>query len=289
MNLTVQGRPISPGDLEQIRRLIAQNPAWSRRKLSQALCEAWDWRNAAGRWKDMASRALMGKLHHRGLIQLPARRQKPSNRMRPTGGPTFLEELPPVRCGLAGLGSLVVTEVSRDAAGRREVAEALRTHHYLGFGGAVGENLQYAVRAGSGRLLAYAVFGAAVWKCQDRDQFIGWNAEQRRRQLQRVVNNSRFLILPAVVVPHLASWILGTLGRRLSRDWRAKYGHGVDLMETFVEQERFQGTAYRAANWVKVGQTTGRTRQDRQRSIQAPRKDVYLYPLHRQFRARLCG
>jgi len=289
MNLTVQGRPVSPGDLDQIRGLIAENPAWSRRKLSQALCEAWDWRNAAGRWKDMASRTLMGKLHHRGLIQLPARRQKPSNRMRSTCGPTFPEELPPVRCGLAELGSLVVTEVSRDAADRRAVAEVLRTHHYLGFGGAVGENLQYAVRTGSGRLLACAVFGAAAWKCQDRDQFIGWSAEQRRRQLSRVVNNSRFLILPSVVVPHLASWILGTLGRRLSRDWQAKYGHGVDLVETFVEQERFRGTAYRAANWVKVGQTTGRTRQDRQRSIQAPRKDVYLYPLHRQFHARLCA
>src|SRR5215207_1797866 len=203
MILMVQGRAISPGEVEQVRQLISDNPAWSRRKLSQALCEVWNWRNGAGRWKDMASRTLLVKLHDRGLIQLPARRQKPSNRMRPTHGPMLVEELTPLRCGLAELGSMVVTEVSRDPTQRREVAEVLRRHHYLGFGGAVGENLQYTVRKGSGRLLACVVFGAAAWKCQDRDRFIGWSLEQRRGQLNRVVNNSRFLIVPSVVVPHL--------------------------------------------------------------------------------------
>lgn len=288
MNLTVQGRTVSSADLEQIRQLIADQPAWSRRKLSQALCEHWDWRNGAGRWKDMATRTLLVKLHSRGLIQLPNRRQAPSNRMRRPLTPVRHPEEPPVKCSLAELGLLTVTEVSGDPAQREQLTAAVRAHHYLGYGGAVGQNLQYTVRSANGCLLACVVLGSAAWKCQDRDEFIGWTIEQRRRQLHRVVNNSRFLIRPSVVVPHLATWILGTIARRLSRDWQAKYGHGVDLLETFVEQERFAGTAYRAANWIKVGQTTGRTRQDRQRRIQAPRKDVYLHPLHRQFRARLC-
>jgi hypothetical protein len=289
MNLMVQGRTVSVADLEQIRQLITQNPEWSRRKLSQALCEQWDWRNGAGQWKDMASRTLLVKLDSRGLIQLPERRQTPSNRMRPRPLPVCQTEEPRIQCSLAQLGPLTVREVSQDPAQRGQLMTALRAHHYLGYAGAVGQNLQYVVCDTTGRLLACVVFGSAAWKCQARDEFIGWTIEQRRRQLPRVVNNSRFLILPSVVVPHLASWILGTIARRLSRDWQLKYGHGIDLLETFVEQGRFKGTAYRAANWIQGGQTTGRTRQDRQRQIQAPRKDVYLYPLHRRFRARLCA
>lgn len=285
----MQGRALSSDDLDQIRRLIAQNPAWSRRKLSQVLCEQWNWRNATGQCKDMASRTLLGKLHRRGLIELPARRQKPSSRMEQTRVPPLLGEEQRVSCGLAELSGLDVAEVSREPSQRRQVAAALRHHHYLGFGGTVGENLQYAVRDGRGRLLACLVFGAAAWRCQARDRFIGWTVEQRRRHLGRVVNNSRFLVMPWMVVPHLASWILGAVGRRLSRDWQSKYGHGVDLVETFVQRECFAGTAYRAANWVKVGQTTGRTRQDRQHRLQTPRKDIYLYALHRQFRRRLCA
>ena len=131
------------------------------------------------------------------------------------------------------------------------------------------------------------MFGAAAWKCQDRDQFIGWSAEQRKRNLGLIANNTRFLILPWVKVPHLASWILGWVSRRLCADWQAKYGHPVVLLETFVERERFAGTAYRAANWLAVGATAGRTRQDRHTRIQAPVKDIYLYPLGRNFRERL--
>jgi len=289
MNLTVQGRTLSRAHLEQIRQMISSHPGWSRRKLSLALCEQWDWRNGAGQWKDMASRTLLVKLHDRGLIQLPERRQIPPNRMRRQPAPVPSPEEAPIQCALAELGTLTVTEVSRDPALRSELAAYLQLHHYLGYAGPVGQNLQYAVRDSNGRLLACMVFGAAAWKCQARDEFIGWTLEQRGRQLHRVVNNSRFLILPWVVVPHLASCILGTIARRLRRDWQAKYGHDIDLLETFVEQGRFQGTAYRAANWIKAGQTTGRTRQDQHRQIQVPRKDVYLYPLHLKFRARLCA
>jgi hypothetical protein len=186
------------------------------------------------------------------------------------------------------MGQLQVQEVSGERAGRNEMAAALSQFHYLGFGGTVGENLQYMVRSGSGRLLACMVFGSAAWKCQDRDRFIGWTVAQRKAHLPAVTNNTRFLILPWVQVPHLASWALGAVLRRLSRDWQTKYGHAISMVETFVQQDRFRATSYRAANWIHVGQTTGRTRQDRFYSLQTPIKDVYVYPLQRNFRQHLC-
>jgi hypothetical protein len=137
--------------------------------------------------------------------------------------------------------------------------------------------------------LACLVFGAAAWKCQDRDQFIGWSAGQRQKNLAWVANNSRFLIGPGVKVRHLGSWILGRVAGRIARDWQAKYGHPVVLLETFVERERFRGTVYRAANWQRAGVTAGRTRQDRHTSMQVPVKDIYLYPLRRSFREALQG
>ncbi len=282
----VQGRVVSPPDLALLRQWLGQNPGWSRWRLSRELATRWDWRNGVGQLKDMAARTLLLKLHQRGLIVLPPRRQRPTNRMRcPSPLPAAGEEADrPLDCALAQLGALTLQEISAQPAERAWVRSALGRFHYLGFGGAVGENLQYVARDGQGRPLACLVFGAAAWKCQARDQFIGWSAEQRKRNLGQLANNTRFLILPAVRVPHLASWLLGRVSRRLSGDWQAKYGHPIVALETFVERERFRGTAYRAANWLAVGRTTGRTRQDRHTCIQAPVKDVYLYPLRRDFR-----
>jgi len=284
-SLVVQGRAVGELDLVWLRQWMERNPGRSRRRLSQALATHWDWRNGAGQLKDMAARTLLLKLHQRGLIALPLRRQIPTNRMRCSAtreNPVWDQS--PIECGLAQLGGLNLGEVSTQAAERAWVKATLVQFHYLGFGGAVGENLQYVVRDGQGRPLACLVFGAAAWKCQGRDQFIGWSASQRQRRLSLVANNTRFLILPWVKVPHLASWILGQISRRIARDWQVKYGHGLVLLETFVERERFRGTAYRAANWLAVGATTGRTRQDRHTCIQVPVKDIYLYPLRRDFR-----
>jgi len=288
-DLIIQGRQLKVADLEGIREQLAANPGWSRWRLSRELATHWDWRNGVGQLKDMAARTLLLKLHQRGLIALPPRRQVPTNRMRcqsqfPAAGEG---EDRPLGCALAQLGALTLNEVSAQATERAWVRAALGRYHYLGFGGAVGENLQYVARDGQGRPLACLVFGAAAWKCQARDQFIGWSVEQQKRNLGLLANNTRFLILPSVRVPHLASWLLGRVSRRLSRDWQAKYGHPIAALETFVERERFRGTAYRAANWRAVGTTTGRTRQDRHTCIQAPVKDVYLYPLRRDFREAL--
>lgn len=287
--LTIQGRSLSGQALQELRQWVGANPRWSRRRLSLELATRWDWRNAAGQLKDMAARTLLVKLEQRGLIELPARRQVPTNRMRCGAQPASIEPTEPIVCALVDLQPLSVEEVSGQPAERAWIRAALGQFHYLGFGGAVGQNLQYLVRDGRHRPVACAVFGAAAWKCQDRDRFIGWSAEQRQSNLGLIANNSRFLILPWVKVPLLGSWILGQVAGGIARDWRAKYGHSVVLLETFVERERFRGTVYRAANWQSVGVTAGRTRQDRHTCIQVAVKDIYVQPLCRGFREVLQG
>jgi hypothetical protein len=282
-----QGRQVIPADIARIRALIAGNPRWSRRRLSEVLATEWNWRNGSGRLKDMATRSLLVKLGERGLITLPARRQIPSNRMTVRRIQARSWDTTPVCGAFQSLNPLVVREISTDPAARCEFSAALAELHYLGCRGTVGENLQYTVTDARGRLIACLLFGAAAWKCRSRDQFIGWTREQRERHLSLITNNTRFLILPWVRVPHLASWILGQVLRRLAHDWERKYGHRVVLVETFVERDRFAGTSYKASNWIQVGSTTGRSRQDRQRTLQVPIKDVYIYPLDQRFRTEL--
>lgn len=286
---TLQGRHVTAEDVAQIRGLLASHPEWSRRRVSEALATAWDWRTARGQLKDMAARTLLLKLEARRLITLPVRRRQASNRMaaRPRPGPVW--DTTPVTGPLRALAPITVEEISGDAVARGEFAAALAAFHYLGYRGSVGENLQYMVRAATGRLVACVLFGSAAWTCQPRDVFIGWTATARARRLSWLTNNTRFLILPSVRVPHLASWILGAVLRRLSTDWARKYGHPILLVETFVERDRFKGTSYAAANWLRLGTTRGRTRQDRYTTLHVPIKDVLVYPLHRDFRGELCA
>ncbi len=279
----VQGRIVTGADREQIRQFIRAHPEWSRRRLSEVLAAEWNWRNAAGRLKDMAARSLLVKLDQRGWIQLPPRRWAATNRMRARVIARRRWDTTPLQVRLAELGPLEICEVSGDTEGRKTLAAALAEFHYLGYTSSVGENAQYLITQGS-RVLAVVLFGSAAWKCRDRDQFIGWSGEARARNLSFLTNNQRFLILPWVQVPRLGSWILGRVLRRLSADWRAKYGHPIWLVETFVERERFRGTVYRAANWQHVGATQGRTRQDRNTTLRVPVKDIYVYPLARHFR-----
>jgi hypothetical protein len=283
----VQGRKLTAADILSIGRLIADHPDWSRRKLSEVLCAEWNWRNGSGRLKDMATRSLLVKLDARGLITLPARRRAPSNRMAFRQAPQQIWDSTPVTGTLRDLGPLNLREISADGAARIRFAAALTEFHYLGYRGTVGENLQYMVTDQNGRLLACLLFGSAAWKCKPRDGFIGWNPEQRQRNLYLITNNTRFLILPFVKVPHLASWVLGQVLRRLSADWQKKYGHPIALVETFVERDRFAGTSYKASNWLGLGTTTGRSRQDRRHTLQVPVKDVYLYPVNHRFREEL--
>jgi hypothetical protein len=289
----IQGRPIGEAELAQVRGLLVEHPAWSRRQVSQHLARLWDWRNPAGQLKDMAARTLLLKLEQRGWIELPARRCLPNNRMsrQCLAAPVPLPEVYPVALALSELLPLTIHEISQQQRSepRALFAALLQHYHYLSHRGCVGENLQYLVSDAQGHPVACVLFGAAAWQCRARDQHIGWDAPTRQRCLSYVANNTRFLIVPWGRLPHLASHVLGRIARQLSEDWRRKYGHPVYLLETFVDTSRFQGTCYRAANWRLVGQTTGRTRQNKSHAPQAPRKAVWLYPLREDFRQALCA
>lgn len=281
----LQGRPVSVDDLAQLRAWRADHPTWHRTRLARALCARWGWRNGVGQLKDMAARSLLLKLEARGLIQLPPR-QRPSVNGRRNQRPVGEARAPvPIQAPLASLEPLSVAPVAPGSAEATLLGALLQQHHYLGHRNCVGENLKYLVRDRQGRPLAGALFGSAAWQCQPRDAFVGWSPEARRGQLGGVTNNTRFLILPGVQVPHLASYLLRRLTRRLSSDWQARYGHPIHLVETFVEPNRFTGTSYRAAGWVRVGATTGRGRNGS--TPQGSVKEVYLLPLSAAFRRRL--
>jgi hypothetical protein len=288
----VQGRLLSEAELEEIRQLRREHPEWSRQQLSIHLAQQWQWYNGVGQLKDMATRTLLLKLQARGLIELPLPRHRNGNSSRQarraaSTQPELLPTEPPAIDGALESLQPVGLQLVDSLGARRRVTQLLERYHYRGYNGAVGENVQYLATDAQGRELAVMVFGAAAWKVAVRDQFIGWSVEQRRSHLRLVTNQQRFLILPWVRVPHLASHILAQATRRLSADWQRRYGHRVWLVETFVEQERFAGTAYKAAGWIEVGKTTGRTRQDAKRTIQAPIKTVWIRPLDPRYREGL--
>ena len=287
-SLIIQGRQIGAAELGQVRGLLATHPDWSRYRLSRELCQVWNWRSLTGQIKDMAARSLLLKLEERGLVALPARRCLSPNRMRHKQIRCLAHPNDPITGSLSELQPLQIQELSREPEARPVFDSLLHQYHYLGYTSAVGQNIKYLVRDCHGRDLACVLFGAAAWKTRGRDAFIGWTAAQRQAQLHQVANNSRFLILPWVRVPQLASHILGRVARRIAADWVARHGHRVALLETFVERGRFRGSCYRAANWIGAGQTLGRTRQDGRHVLQAPVKDVWVYPLQADFRKVLC-
>jgi len=284
----VQGREVSDADIELIRTLMAAHPAWGRSLLSVELCRLWDWRNAQGRLKDMAARTLLLKLERAGHIQLPPRQRSSPNASRNRRIPAAPAPSEPIHAALRNLQPLRVNIVAPGSDDARLFDGLLAHEHYLGHRTTVGENLRYLVQDRQGRTVACVLFGSAAWKCADRDTFIGWDRAARKHNLQHMTNNTRFLIPSWVQVPHLASHVLGLIARRICSDWQAKYGHPVYAMETFVDRSRFKGTCYRAANWIRLGATQGRTRNDRAHSIKASIKDVYVYPLSKHFRQELC-
>jgi hypothetical protein len=191
----------------------------------------------------------------------------------------------PIVCNLAELRPLAIEAVENGAA-LVEFKSLIDQFHYLSYDRTIGENMKYVVRSKSGNILACLLFGSAAWKCRDRDAYIGWSQEQRAGRLFMLTNNTRFLILPNVNVPHLASHVLGLIARRLSADWETKYGHPIVCLETYVDG-RFRGTCYQAANWIRVGRTTGRGRNDRQHARPLSEKDIYILPLSRRWRENL--
>jgi len=288
----LQGRKISSVEIAEIKALIEANPLWSRSRLSRVLAQRWQWYAASGHLKDMAARTLLLKLQQRELIALPERRRAPVVRSPQSSPELFDSLLPePIVADLCSLRPLQIQVVGPKQPDYPLFQRYLAQHHYLSFSGPVGENLGYLIRSCTGVDLACLLFGAAAWQCAPRDRWIGWPSEQRAQGLQWIANNSRFLVLPWVRVPSLASHILSHIAQRIDGDWQRRYHHPIYLLETFVEQDRFRGASYKAANWIQVGQTTGRTRQSRRHrdnQVHAPVKDIYLYPLNRHAQRSLC-
>ena len=278
------GRDFSSADLLAITTLIEQNPTTNRASLSRQICQLFGWLKPDGGLKDMTCRVAMLRMQADGLITLPASRM--GVRQRPKCVATAATDAQPVLdLPVHELPKLELRQVS-GAANSRLWNEYIARYHYLGYTPLAGSQLRYFVFAGE-RLLALISFGASAWKLTARDKFIGWEENQRQKNLQLVVNNARFLILPWIQSKGLASKILATVSRQLPNDWQRRYGYRPVLLETFVETPRHRGTCYKAANWVNVGKTAGRGKKCPTHKQIIPIKDIWLYPLRQNFRAEL--
>lgn len=265
---------------------MAAHPGASRRRLSQELCEAWDWRQANGALRDMVCRGLMLALSRAGHLELPERRQIPRNPLAKRAKAVPVQvDVEPIGGTLAELGPLEFRQVRR-TADEAIFNGLIQAHHYLGYTQPVGEHLKFLVYARE-RPVACFAWSSAPRHLGPRDRYIGWSAAARRRNVRLIAYNTRYLILPWVTVPHLASHLLGRMARQLSAQWERVYGHPVCFAETFVDAERFRGTCYRAANWSFLGRTTGRGKDDQTNRANRSLKDVLGLALTRDFRARL--
>lgn len=284
--LTYRGRSVTEAEAAFIRDLIAAHPALSRRRLSEELCRAWNWVQPNGQPRAMVCRGLMLALHRSGHIRLPEPRRVTRNPLLQRARPAAVEvDQRPVEGALRGLGPLRFEQVRRTP--REPLFNGLiEQHHYLGYTRPVGEHLKYLVFAQQ-RVIAGFAWSSAPRHLGPRDRFLGWSPETRRRNLPLIATNLRFLVLPWVRVPHLASHLLGRMVRRLSGDWQQSYGHPLHFLETFVDPERFPGTCYRAANWIVLGRTTGRGKNDQTGRPNRSLKEVLGYPLQRRFRELL--
>lgn len=286
MELVIRTRRLIESDLATIRGLIQVEGSRGRTHLSRRLCRLWEWRQPNGAYREIACRDLLRQLEKRNLIELPAalhaaRRPGYKNRVQ---NPNILTD--PIDLSLNRIKPEIGMVMVETAAQRHLLRDLLGAYHYLGYRQPTGPSLAY-LAFWKDRPLACVRFGPCAWKVAARDHFIGWTSGQRALGLKSLVNNDRFLILPWVKVPHLASFLLGRIGRCLVRDWRKVYQESIVLAETFVEAQRFEGTCYRAANWICVGQSQGRGRNDRNNQGGEPVKSVWCLPLKRDFRRQL--
>jgi hypothetical protein len=281
-----RGRVITRQDIDFLRQFIADHAGLSRRQLSAKVCEAWDWRQANGALRDMVCRGLLLILHRAGEIELPAIRYAVPNPLvrRERPAPVLIDATPLIAT-LEQLRPVDVQQVRR--SGDEPLFNSLiEQHHYLGYQQPVGEHLKYLVWA-QGRPVACLAWSSAPRHLGSRDRYIGWNKQARQRNLRFLAYNTRFLILPWIRTPHLASHILSRVTGVLSGDWERMYGHPVWFVETFIDPERFRGTCYRAANWILLGRTTGRGKDDLTHRQNRSIKEVYGLPLTRRFRELL--
>lgn len=277
------GRDFTPKELEQIQSLIKHNPKFTRKRLSIEVCRMFQWLKPDGKLKDMSCRVAMLRMDKDGLIKLPppTRVKQPVKTIKVTSATdpqktvtSPVQQLPPLQLQL----------VTKASSGLWN--EYIQRYHYLGYSPLPGAQLRYFITAGH-QTIALTGFGAAAWQTKPRDQFIGWNHDERKKNLHLITNNARFLILPWIQSKNLASRILSLTTRLLPEDWETKYNIRPVLMESFVQKDRFAGTCYKAANWIKVGETKGRGKLGPPGKISAPIKDIWVYPLDRNFKVLL--
>jgi len=278
-----RGRRVTSEEIAFIRRLIQDRPELSRWKLSRELCQAWQWKQANGALRDMVCRGLLLKLHRAGQIELPPVKREVRNRIAERARPARVGiEERPLQGPLSELQPLEFVQVRRTAQ-EALFHSLLEQHHYLGYQRPVGEHLKYLVNSG-GHPIACLIWSSAARHLKLRDRYLGWSEEARERNVHLLAYNPRFLILPWVKVPHLASHLLGRVAKMVSRDWQRIYAHPIYWLETFIDTSRFQGTCYRAANWIEIGVTQGRGHRaptfEQTRSV----KKMLGLPLHHRFR-----
>ena len=284
-----RGQEIDSQQIAFLQEFIRAHPNSSRWKLSRQICEALGWKQANGALRDVVCRGLLLMLERAGQIQLPPvrrhiRGQRRTGRPRPEA---ILIDTIPLAMSVRELGPVEIQRVRR-TADEPLFNSWMESHHYLGYEQPVGEHLKYLVWA-QGRPVACLAWSSAPRHLGSRDRFIGWSREARRHNIRFIAYNTRFLILPWIEVPHLASHILSRMARRLSQDWECLYHHPIYFLETFVDPERFRGTCYRAANWVLLGRTTGRGKDDHTNRPNRSLKEVLGYPLTPRFRELLQG
>jgi hypothetical protein len=289
IGVNINGQIFSPDIICKIQATIDEQPAISRRKLSRDVCEWLDWRAPKGDLKEMSCRVALLRLHREGHIHLPPAAQKPVRKSHKSNLSEIEKELNKVECSLKDLGSVEIIPIK----GNNRKHSAIWNHlfdryHYLGSGPLVGAQMRYLIRSAHYGWLGGLSFSAAAWQLRARDEWIGWESSARKKNLNLVIGNSRFLILPQVKVANLASHVLSLCIRHLPEDWQNRYGVRPVLLETFVEKERFTGSSYRAANWQYIGTTKGRGRQDKSHEFALAVKDIYIYPLCKKAREILC-
>jgi hypothetical protein len=287
--VVVCGQTFSEQTIAYIQATIESEAGMSRVALSRRVCGKLNWRSANGKLKEMSCRVALSKLDRRGVIQLPPLNHRaPGSKNKKLCEPIATPE--PIVCRLGELGGVELIGVSSaESQASRCWNELMERYHYLGSGPLCGAQLRYLIKSNSGQWLGGLAFSASAWRVKARDGWIGWSDRARQQNLHKVVSNSRFLICPWVKVKNLASHVLAQAMGRLRADWQERYGFEPVLLETFVERSRFSGACYRAANWLYVGQTSGRGRQDREKTFSLSSKDVYVYSLCKKAREVLCS
>ena len=282
------GRDFTAAEMALMRALIAASPQQTRAGLARAFCRAIGWTGPDGRIRAMMARLTMLAMHRDGIIALPPPRQAPRRLRGPEPGPETDPPQTPMPETLEAVRPVRLVKVTGTGRAASAVWNAfIARWHYLGYTPLVGAQMRYAVEDREGRPLAMLGFSAAAWKTAPRDDFIGWSPAVRERNLHRVINNARFLIMPWIRIPNLASHILSNVRRQLPQDWQRQYGISPVLMETFVETPRFSGITYKASGWIHVGTTQGRGRYDTRKEFGKPVKAIWLCPVRKDWKRTL--